>query len=119
NLTRCSWARLVVETIHPARRETFAPSAGGCGTDPNLGRDCLVVEPGRSSENDPRTLRQRLRCPVLARQRRQFALLRRFQYDRHRSALRQSRLLAPRRENVNDLSIRMRWAPISTGTSMV
>src|SRR5580704_3462408 len=83
-------ARLVVETLHPALGETIAPGTDRCGADTHLGRDLLVVEPTGRSENDARTLRQRLRCAVLARQRRQFALLRGFQYDRHCSALRHS-----------------------------
>src|SRR5262245_24169241 len=56
--------------------------------------DLLVVEPGGCSENDARPLRQQLRRAVLARQRRQFALLFGFQYDRHRTTFRHSRLLA-------------------------
>ena len=96
NLARRARTRLVVETIHSALRKAIAPRANCCGTDTHLVRDLLVVEPGRRSENNTGPLRQRLRCTVLARQRRQFALLRGFQYDRHRSALRHSRLLASR-----------------------
>ena len=70
DLARRARARLVVEAIHPALREAIAPCAGRCGTDTHLDRDLLVVEPSGRSENDTRPLRQRLRCAVLARQRR-------------------------------------------------
>jgi hypothetical protein len=87
-------ARLVVEAIKPLRRKTIAPCTGRRSTDTDPDSNLFVVEALSGSQNNPRPLRQCLRRAVFTRQRRQFALLRGFQYDRHRTTLRHSRLPA-------------------------
>jgi hypothetical protein len=110
DLARRTGARLVVEPVHAALREAVAPSADGVSAHADLLRDLLVLKSTRRGQHNARSLRNRLGRAVLARERRQLALLRLIEYDRYRSAPLCPAPFSPpasqSRANVTDLPIR-------------